>query len=143
MYIKTALSLLLSLPQASNLLITLYFLSSLSSLPFPSLFSLSSSGLHIMDSSVGDCEILETSTQNNSRNVQEKESTNVSQSEQKIGTPLTSQPEPKSGKTLTSDAWRYFEKAGIIDGKEKARCLGCKKLLSCSTKNGGGLKIMI
>ncbi|CAL0313747.1 unnamed protein product [Lupinus luteus] len=49
-----------------------------------------------MDSSVGDCEILETYTQNNSRNVQEKESTNASQSEQKIGTLLTSQPEPKS-----------------------------------------------
>ncbi|CAL0327621.1 unnamed protein product [Lupinus luteus] len=38
-----------------------------------------------MDSSVGDYDILETSTQNNNRNVQEKESTNVSQSEQKIG----------------------------------------------------------
>ncbi|KAF1874375.1 hypothetical protein Lal_00008581, partial [Lupinus albus] len=82
--------------------------------------------------------ILETSVevkQNTSGNVQEKESTNASQSEQKGCIPLTSQPEPKSGKALTSYVWRYFEKAGIVDGKEKARCLGCKKLLSCSTRN--------
>ncbi|CAL0325153.1 unnamed protein product [Lupinus luteus] len=92
-----------------------------------------------MNSSIGDCKILETSigvTQNTNGNVQEKEGTNSSQLEQKMCIPLTSQLEEKSGKTLTSDAWRYFEKAGIVDGKEKARCLGCKKLLSCSTKNG-------
>ncbi|KAF1898420.1 hypothetical protein Lal_00042112 [Lupinus albus] len=81
---------------------------------------------HIMDYNVGDCdcEILETSVevkQNTNGSVQEKESTNASQSEQKWCIPLTSQPEPKSGKALTSDVWRYFEKAGIVDGKEKAR----------------------
>ncbi|KAF1896239.1 hypothetical protein Lal_00018518 [Lupinus albus] len=92
-----------------------------------------------MDYSVGDYEILETSIevkQNTNGNVQEKDSTNASQSEQKGRIPLTSQPEPKSGKALTSDAWSHFEKDGIVDGKEMARCLGCKKLLNCSTRNG-------
>ncbi|KAF1898386.1 hypothetical protein Lal_00042078 [Lupinus albus] len=61
-----------------------------------------------MDSNVGDRKILETSagvTQNNNENA------------------------------LTSNAWRYFEKSCIVDEKEKVECLGCKKLLSCSTKN--------
>ncbi|KAE9617458.1 hypothetical protein Lalb_Chr03g0035591 [Lupinus albus] len=72
--------------------------------------------------SVGDCEILEISVevkQNTNGNVHEKESTNASQLEQKGRIPLTSQLEPKSGKTLTSYAWRYFEKANIVEGKEK------------------------
>ena len=42
--------------------------------------------------------------------------------------PDTEQPLSKKPKTCTSDVWKSFTKIGIVNGKEKARCNGCKKI---------------
>jgi hypothetical protein len=43
---------------------------------------------------------------------------------------------PRKVKAITSDVWNDFVKVGLVDGKEKAECQGCKKLLTCRTEGG-------